>query len=430
MLTVDVHTKPSEPRPDIDQVIVQLRGELDEDYSPPHVKRHAHPKMHGCVQAVFRVDDDVPEDLREGVFRQPGREYRAWVRFSNAFGIQPDLRFENRGMAIKLLDVEDVDGAGWLRPPGLEEDPEAYLRWETGTQDFVLSTGDVFVLPDTRHYSYGEFAGAARGSGLALIRLFVRKRLFRGLIALIKGGTVLPRNLLALEYFSQTPYQLGSTLKVKLQARPRMTRTLERSLPGRLRFALKCMLVTALTGPTGPLGWLLRPLGLADPKASGEAFCHRFLAPRNYARLTLSAFLARSDAQFEIMVQRQVNPDAQPEDDATVPWSRRLSPFRRVAVLTIPKQVFWPAPDQPPALQNAAIALMTRGENMSFSPWHGLTDHAPLGDINDARGRIYASLAKFRREERNHVPIPRPEQDYDRLRAILQDGFLEVNSEQ
>ena len=77
-----------------------------------------------------------------------------------------------------------------------------------------------------------------------------------------------------------------------------------------------------------------------------------------------------------------------PIDDATVRWSERRSPFRRVAMLTIPRQVFWPAAGMPPAdLEGHQRHDGALGENMSFMPWHGLTAHEPLGDINDARRR-------------------------------------------
>src|SRR5262245_39186635 len=49
---------------------------------PRPALRDAHPKAHGCVRAVFRVEKDLPPDLAQGVF-VPGRSYKAWIRFSN-----------------------------------------------------------------------------------------------------------------------------------------------------------------------------------------------------------------------------------------------------------------------------------------------------------------------------------------------------------
>jgi hypothetical protein len=367
---------------------------------------------------VLRVDADVPPDLRHGIFEQP-REFRTWVRFSNAIGIRHDLIFESRGMAIKLLDVADVHGVGWLRPPSL--DP--IEPWETGTQDFVMATHDVFVLPNTRTFDYMKFAAAARAGFGALFRVFREYHLYRGFIALLRGALVLPTNPLAIRYFSQTPYRLGPH-EVKLHARPRLTPALRSSLPPRIRFALKTVLVNALINLAGVRGvaWLLTLLGFEPTRERAERFCDRYFARRDHLRHAMTAVLARSDAEFEIMVQRRIDTDAMPVDDATVRWSERQSPYRRVAVLTIPRQVFWPAAGMPPPVLEAAKAVMARGENMSFTPWHGLWTHAPLGDVNDARGRIYAAIAKFRRVQRNQIDLPDPAASYDRLRDALQQG--------
>jgi len=71
--------------------------------------RNVHPKDHGCVTAKFRVSDTLPEELRVGVFAKPGREYQAWIRFSNADPLvrsdSPEGHHGSRGMAIKLLGV-------------------------------------------------------------------------------------------------------------------------------------------------------------------------------------------------------------------------------------------------------------------------------------------------------------------------------------
>ena len=99
---------------------------LDKDRRP--VRRGQHPKQHGCVRAEFTVEDDVPDDLKVGIFREP-RSYPAWVRYSN--GSQDDDGVGDiHGMAIKLMDV---DGPKVL-------DDERNER----THDFVLMDHPVF----------------------------------------------------------------------------------------------------------------------------------------------------------------------------------------------------------------------------------------------------------------------------------------------
>src|SRR5262245_51782585 len=84
--------------------------------------RDAHATDNGCVRAIFRVNADLPLDLQHGVFI-PGREYQAWIRFSNGSS-EARSKFwpDARGMAIKLTGV----------------DGPKLLADEKATQDFVL----------------------------------------------------------------------------------------------------------------------------------------------------------------------------------------------------------------------------------------------------------------------------------------------------
>src|ERR1700694_5499695 len=62
-----------------------IRAQVDRDY-PPGVRparRDQHPKAHGCVRGEFIVDENVPEQLRHGLFKEP-RAYSAWIRFSSS----------------------------------------------------------------------------------------------------------------------------------------------------------------------------------------------------------------------------------------------------------------------------------------------------------------------------------------------------------
>src|SRR5215210_1957741 len=71
-----------------------------------NLRRGQHAKATGCVTAAFRIADDVPPELRHGIFSQPGRVFSAIVRFSNSQGtFEKDSTGTARGLAIKLLDV-------------------------------------------------------------------------------------------------------------------------------------------------------------------------------------------------------------------------------------------------------------------------------------------------------------------------------------
>src|SRR5262245_39010479 len=73
-------------------------------------RRNVHPKDHGCVRATFAVDPCLPASLHVGAF-VPGKQYDAWIRFSNCTAVvgpdvtvrdNGDRKQESRGMGIKL----------------------------------------------------------------------------------------------------------------------------------------------------------------------------------------------------------------------------------------------------------------------------------------------------------------------------------------
>ena len=84
-----------------------------------------------------------------------------------------------------------------------------------------------------------------------------------------------------------------------------------------------------------------------------------------------------------------------PVEDPSRVWSLELSPPRKVATLRILQQEF----DTP--------AIDTFGENLSFTPWHCLPEHRPLGAINRARKIVYEILSAFRHEA-NHAAQREP----------------------
>ena len=399
--------------PELGNLIEQLKHELDLDYVPPQVKRHAHPKMHGCLLARFKVHADVPEDLRHGLFARLGKEFRAWVRFSNAFGLEHDLKLESRGMAIKVLDVHGEH----VRIPGGDE-----LTFEDTTQDFVVSTHDVFPLKDA--VGYERVAAAAREGLWALFKVFKARRNLKGFWALLRGGLVEARNPLTIKYNSQTAYKLGPWA-VKVRARPIITKSLSGTLLGRLVFRAKVVAVNVILA--FPLNkWTrlpLRLMGFAATRRAAEKFCERYIESSHYLRTMLEQSLARADATFVIEVQRQASDRSMPADDPRVRWREWRAPFRPVATLTIPRQVFWPAAGMPPNILRATIRMMENGENMSFNPWHALVEHEPLGLLNRARGEIYAAISKYRHTE-NDTPRPDPSTEYNDLRAAVLDGTI------
>ena len=89
-----------------------------------------------------------------------------------------------------------------------------------------------------------------------------------------------------------------------------------------------------------------------------------------------------------------------PIEDATVPWPEALSPFVPVARISVAPQLAWSEP-----------LSMAMDDGLSFSPWHALWAHRPLGSINRLRrlaGEHSAAARSPRRRCPVMAPAPRP----------------------
>jgi len=84
----------------------------------------------------------------------------------------------------------------------------------------------------------------------------------------------------------------------------------------------------------------------------------------------------------------QLRKPGMPINDSAPRWDETQSPFRKVATLTIPSQVFR-------TRERDQLA-----EELSFSPAHARVEHRPTGSINRARMRIYRALSDFRHRRR------------------------------
>ena len=289
--------------------------------------RGQHPKGHGVVWAELTVAPDLPESLQIGVFKEPGKTFPAWIRFSNA-RVADDTQPGMHGMAIKLMGVEGEKV--------LEDESSAT------TQDFVLGDHPVFFIRNAQDFAHFFEVLAQAPNKLPLKFIFPGANPLKWHIheAMIMKDlqSIKIANLLAVEYWSQTPYQFG---------------------PDVIKFAVK---------PTSQIGGTI-----------GKT--------PDYLRSAMVDYLKKNDATFDFLIQQQANPDKMPIDDPTIKWNEKDAPFQKVATIRIPRQVF----DTPEQLKF--------GENLSFTPWHSLPEHQPLGSINLARKAIYRSLSEVRHEQ-------------------------------
>ncbi len=151
----------------------------------------------------------------------------------------------------------------------------------------------------------------------------------------------------------------------------------------------------------GTAYWSTTPYKFGDTYAKYKVVpCNEIPAEKaslkpNYLRERLERDLKANGACFKLQVQLRTDETIMPLDQTTVEWSEGLSVPQTVATILIPPQDIKP--------------LDKECDNMSFTAWHALPEHAPVGSVNQARGIVYKRMADLRRK-RNHVPIAEPKE--------------------
>lgn len=115
----------------------------------------------------------------------------------------------------------------------------------------------------------------------------------------------------------------------------------------------------------------------------------------DFLREAMRKTLHEGDVHFDFCIQRQLDTKSMPIEDPGKEWSEHASPFVKIATIRIPAQSF------------DSEAQRTFGENLSFTPWHSLPEHRPLGGINRARKVVYDVISTFRHEV-NKTPRREP----------------------
>lgn len=111
----------------------------------------------------------------------------------------------------------------------------------------------------------------------------------------------------------------------------------------------------------------------------------------NGLREAVVDFFHHTGGKWELRIQLCTNLETMPVEDSSVVWPEDESPYIAVARISAPAQVAW----------SGARSTVVDGA-LSFSPWHGLAAHRPLGSIMRARKSAYDMSARFRRERNHH----------------------------
>ncbi len=178
-----------------------LQEKMKKDYKQGDTKRDAHPKCLGLLKANFTVLDNIPEELKVGVFKE-GKTYNSLIRISNASGsVQSDKKKDFRGFAIKLLGVEG----------------ERFTQDEKQTQDFLLMSHPTMPLGTVKLFRDAVYYSIKWHPLILVSKLVVTGK--AGILKELKKGKKNHTSPLDITYWSTTPYQFGAE-KVKYKIVP------------------------------------------------------------------------------------------------------------------------------------------------------------------------------------------------------------------
>jgi hypothetical protein len=161
-----------------------------------------------------------------------------------------------------------------------------------------------------------------------------------------------------------------------------------------------------LWGDAGPVRYFLRPaqgVQPAGPPVPGDA---------NYLRGEIGNRLLGADVVFDFCVQRYLDEDTTPIEDAANEWRESDSPPVAIAQLVIPQQNIYTA-----EAAESARAI----ETMAYNPWHTTDAFRPLGNLNRARKSVYEASAAHRQQLRFYTDVPLR----NRITASLMSALLE-----
>lgn len=320
-----------------------------------HAYRPVHAKSHGVLVGTLEIAPDLPEPLAQGLFAQPG-SYPVILRFSTNPG---DMLADNvsspRGLAIKVLNVEG---------------PKTANHEGGTTQDFVCINANAFTAPDAKGFLEQlktfdknldtpegvkhSVSLAARGTNAVLKALHIPS-------ATLEGIGASATHILGESFSTVAPVRYGNHV-------------------AKIGFAPGSDNLKKLTGEHVDLG--------ADYNALEELIKKFFRHETGVWDVKAQLALAPEDPTV------QEEKKDFPIEAADKTWPENKSPWQTVARITVTPQDSYSDERQ-----------LFVDERLSFSPWHALEAHRPLGGIMRSRLKAYEEAIKYRaqRNERERA---------------------------
>ena len=315
--------------------------------------RGAHAKGHGAVKGELTIHDNLPLSFAQGLFRQP-RTYPVIIRFSTAPGdIMPDGVSSFRGMAIKVIGVK---GHKFLD----QQQAEAL------TQDFLMLNHPTFPS--------GNIAG------------YLKEQLLQEKVVVSAPEEAQQLLTTALRAVNTVTEKIG----IELYPTALGITKPETHILGETYYSTAAM----------RYGDYIAKLNVMPTSQSLQPLAGKHVDTTNPSALRdlVVAFFQENTAEYELGAQLCTNLETMPIEDASVRWSEDESPYQAIAKITIPQQQ-----------ASSPARRVYADEVLSFSAWHCIPEHRPLGAIQRVRLRRSAyDLSSQYRHEMNQQPRVEP----------------------
>lgn len=348
------------------QVIKTQRQDLEKNIQNIEVKNHRvfHAKQHACLTATLRltstqerkkmilrlqhgnspVTSQDLELINRGLFQtndESKKEYKAIIRLSSGLGIiYPDIIPDVKGLAIKLLDVQDGN--------------------EKKSVDLLMTSG-----PNPFGNSLRDFADFMQAT--------VKYIEFTPYASPIDALTFIKTNKLT-QHFT------------KEQKVPEVTSINSRKSFSQLKFwSGHPYLLKSATGEESAMKFNTFPQVSTEQSnnllnARGEEASVQDLLHSNHLRQDLVGRFSKGHTlKYDFNLQLEKDPQTTPIESTVIEWKEANSPSIKVAELIIEPQNF----DQ--------SAIDELCEQANFTPAHFHSQHRPLSNMG--RGRIIAYRA-------------------------------------
>jgi catalase len=313
-----------------------------------HAYRPVHAKSHGILVGTLDVPAGLPEPLEQGLFAKAG-SYPVIMRFStNPGDLLSDKVSSPRGLAVKVLNVEGETVANHAG---------------NTTQDFVCVNTDVFSAPDPAGFlkqikTFDKTLELPEGvkETVSLTARAVNSVI--GVVGLhsatLEGVGAPAVHILGESFTTVAPLRYGSYV-------------------AKVGFAPASENLKKLIGESVNLG--------EDYNALGGL---------------IKKFFRHEDAVWEVKVQLALaeKDEKFPIEDASKEWPKEESPWETVGRITVKAQETYSDERQ-----------RFVDEQVSFTPWHALAAHRPLGGVMRSRLKAYEEAAKYRAQRNGHPHV-------------------------